>query len=327
MPPKASIIIPVYNSEKYLGKCLDSALAQTYGNIEIIAVNDGSTDFSGKILRDYMKSNPDRVKAFDQENRGIGSTRNRGIEESSGEYLLFADNDDEMERDYVERFVELSEWEGCDMAIGGHVVCGEDGRTLSVERLPNRKWSAFRFVAPWARIYRRDFLKRHDLKFLDTRLGEDAAMNIPAALKSSKTSITGYCGYKWTKRRSSESNSEQKRISKWPEAEKTLRHIYEKSSPDDLYEEDRSLLEYFFIKFSTRFILHSGRHSGSRELVETVERMHAFLLELFPKYLQNSNLSPFRPDGESLVASTAVWTAMILRRTGLERAFLSLYGK
>lgn len=88
-----SIIIPVYNVEVFLPKCLDSALCQTYEDYEIIAVNDGSTDGSRKILSQYECKNP-RIKVIDQENRGLGGARNTGIQHANGEFLFFLDSDD-----------------------------------------------------------------------------------------------------------------------------------------------------------------------------------------------------------------------------------------
>lgn len=94
---KISIIIPVYNSEKYLDKCLTSLINQTHKNIEIIAVNDGSTDNSEKILKQYQKQCPDIIKIYTWENHGIGATRNKGLELATGDYIGFVDSDDYVE--------------------------------------------------------------------------------------------------------------------------------------------------------------------------------------------------------------------------------------
>lgn len=93
-----SIIIPVYNTEKYLERCLDSVLGQNYKEIEIILINDGSKDNSLKICEKYKKRFSEIV-LIDQENQGLGAARNRGIENSNGEYLIFLDSDDYVEKD------------------------------------------------------------------------------------------------------------------------------------------------------------------------------------------------------------------------------------
>ena len=96
-----SIVVPVYNGDRYLQECVDSILAQTYKNTEIILVDDGSTDLSSKICDDYAKNN-DRVKAIHQKNGGVSSARNTGIDYASGEFITFIDADDTINRDYIE---------------------------------------------------------------------------------------------------------------------------------------------------------------------------------------------------------------------------------
>lgn len=91
--PKVSVIIPVYNSEKYLAECLDSVINQTFREIEILCINDGSTDASAEILEQYAKKDG-RIKVFNQENKGAGSARNVGIKQAQGEFLAFLDSDD-----------------------------------------------------------------------------------------------------------------------------------------------------------------------------------------------------------------------------------------
>ena len=88
--PKISIIIPVYNSEEYIPQCLDSLLSQTYKNLEIICINDGSKDDSLKVLEHY-KTVDDRIIALTQENKGQSAARNRGVEISTGEWITFVD--------------------------------------------------------------------------------------------------------------------------------------------------------------------------------------------------------------------------------------------
>ncbi len=93
MTDKISIIVPVYNVEKYLKECIESILSQTYKNIEIILIDDGSTDNSGKICDEYLKKDS-RVKVIHKENGGLSDARNTGIEIASGKYIGFVDSDD-----------------------------------------------------------------------------------------------------------------------------------------------------------------------------------------------------------------------------------------
>ncbi len=103
---KISVVVPIYNSEKYLYKCVDSLLGQTYSNIEVVLVDDGSTDSSPKICDDYAAFDS-RVKVIHQKNARIGAARNRGIEAASGDYITFIDSDDYLELNTYEKCVSL----------------------------------------------------------------------------------------------------------------------------------------------------------------------------------------------------------------------------
>ena len=106
MEIKISVVVPIYNSERYLHKCIDSLLEQTYSNIEVILVDDGSTDSSPKICDEYAAVDK-RVKVIHQKNARIGAARNNGIEASSGNYITFIDSDDYLELDAYEKCVDL----------------------------------------------------------------------------------------------------------------------------------------------------------------------------------------------------------------------------
>lgn len=104
--PKVSIIIPVYNVEKYIRQCLESVINQTYKNIEIIVINDGTKDGSMKIVEEYLEDK--RIKIINKNNGGLSSARNKGIEEATGEYIYFLDSDDWIEKDTIEVLVKNS---------------------------------------------------------------------------------------------------------------------------------------------------------------------------------------------------------------------------
>ena len=109
-----SIVVPVYNVEKYLPKCLDSLIGQTYQDIEIICVNDGSTDGSLEILEQYATKDP-RIIVISQENQGPSETRNKGVDIAKGEWMMFVDSDDWLELSCCEQI--MSQSETCDLAI------------------------------------------------------------------------------------------------------------------------------------------------------------------------------------------------------------------
>lgn len=115
-----SIIVPVYNCEKYMEVCIDSILIQSYYNIEVIIIDDGSTDNTYKIIKEYINKDK-RIKYFKQENSGPSVARNRGIEKANGEYLIFIDSDDFIEKIYVEKLVNEIKGKNFDIVCCGYI--------------------------------------------------------------------------------------------------------------------------------------------------------------------------------------------------------------
>ena len=113
-----SVIIPAYNIEDYIGRCLDSIISQTYKNLEIIVVDDGSRDYTGEILDNYAKKDR-RIKVIHKENGGVSSARNKGIEAAEGDYIGFIDGDDLIEPGMYKTLVDLLEEENADIAHCG----------------------------------------------------------------------------------------------------------------------------------------------------------------------------------------------------------------
>ena len=101
--PKISVIVPVYNNEKYIGKCIESILKQKMQDFEIIIVNDGSTDDSEQVINKYLTLYMDKIKYYKKENGGISSTRNFGINKATGDYICFVDSDDYISDDLFEK--------------------------------------------------------------------------------------------------------------------------------------------------------------------------------------------------------------------------------
>lgn len=118
---KVSIIVPIYNTEKYLEKCLDSIKNQTHRNIEIILVNDGSTDSSANICRRFLESDY-RAKFLEQDNAGVAAARNLGLKHATGDFIIHADSDDALFPDAIENLVAIITRDECDIAIGSYVV-------------------------------------------------------------------------------------------------------------------------------------------------------------------------------------------------------------
>ncbi len=126
--PKISVIVPVYNVEKYLSRCIDSILAQTFGDYEVILVDDGSTDRSGKICDEYAEKDP-RFRVIHKENGGLSDARNTGVSAAVGDFVCFIDSDDFIDPEMLSVLLSLTETTGAEVAICGIRNCYESGQT------------------------------------------------------------------------------------------------------------------------------------------------------------------------------------------------------
>lgn len=127
-----SVIVPVYNVEKYLVQCIDSILNQTYKNLEIILVDDESTDHSGKIC-DQFSSNENRIKVIHKKNMGLGLARNTGLENANGKYVVFVDSDDYLSNSNIKNLVAGIKKNNSDICIGGVTFVDNIGTNKSEE--------------------------------------------------------------------------------------------------------------------------------------------------------------------------------------------------
>lgn len=181
--PLISIVLPVYNVEKYLERCLKTVIAQTYKNIEIILVNDGSTDGSLKICEKYKFADT-RIKIINKENGGLSDARNVGIKNSTGEYITFIDSDDKVEFDYVEYLYNLIKKSHVDISVCAHTVVVEktnnnfivptDNILLSDKiAIKNMLYGDKVDTSAWAKLYKRSLF--NEIEYPKGMLCEDIA--------------------------------------------------------------------------------------------------------------------------------------------------------
>ena len=192
-----SIVVPVYKSEKTLAGCLDSLLAQTYADIEVICVIDGSPDSCGDICDAYAVKDA-RVKSIKRENGGVSSARNRGIDEATGEYLMFVDSDDTVEPDYCKKMWKAHQETDAELVICGfhHWYVGRDVKKVpsnpGVYKTENYGADFLKLYQegflnmPWNKLFKKEFAGRFDTSL---SLGEDLLFNMNYLEKCSKVAV------------------------------------------------------------------------------------------------------------------------------------------
>ena len=182
-----SVIVPVYNVEKYLSRCLDSIISQTYRKLEIVLVDDGSTDNSSMICDEYAKKDC-RITVIHTENHGLSEARNKGIENSHGEYVSFVDSDDYLHKRFLETLLNLVIETGSDLSVCDFVRVDENGNgTLfydspiknevltsdeMLEKIINSN-QGYKYIVAWNKLYSKKALS--GVKFPAGKIHEDEA--------------------------------------------------------------------------------------------------------------------------------------------------------
>lgn len=193
---KVSIVVPLYKSEAFLPKLIDSVLSQSYTNFELILVDDESPDNSGKISEEYA-SKDNRIKVIHKKNGGCCDARNKGLEAATGEYLMLTDGDDWLEPDCIEYLVSLMENNGCEMATSDAVFTTRDRVQNQVDniRVCSREdtMATILYVniplGPWNKIYTTSVIRAHHLCFDVPWFGEGLYFSVMAAQYSNKIAI------------------------------------------------------------------------------------------------------------------------------------------
>lgn len=187
-----SIIIPVYNAHEFLDKCINSVINQTYKNIELIMINDGSTDNSLEIINSYSKKYK-FIHIFDQKNSGAGAARNKGIQHATGDYLLFLDSDDYIDNDYVETLI--NNIGNNDVLVSGYKKIQND-KYIFTKKPTYDKWSLYKFNSTSCKLYLTKFIKDNNIKYSDKfKIGEDIYFNLSILSNTNKIKSINYAGY------------------------------------------------------------------------------------------------------------------------------------
>ncbi len=197
--PDISIIVPIYNAEKYLNKCIDTLLCQTKNELEFILINDGSTDRTDEIIRKYKDK---RIKYYKNKNQGIGKTRNFGISKSTGKYIMFIDSDDYLEENTCQTLYDKAIKENADLVICDfYKVYYPTNRIEEVKLLDfknttlkeNPKLINEVNLSPWNKLYKRELITKNKIKFVEDLKYEDAPFVIKAISKAKKITKVNEC--------------------------------------------------------------------------------------------------------------------------------------
>lgn len=315
---KVTIIVPVYNVENYLRRCLDSILKQSYSDFDIICINDCSPDHCDEILDDYAGCFPEKLKVLKNEkNIGLGRTRERGIRHASGEYLMFIDSDDYIREDFVQSYVEEMEKYRCDIVIGGYIR-DVDGN-FKVHKVSDSVWSLVTYPIACAKMFRKEFLLENKLEFSNVKCGEDIYFSLCAFSCGAACRVIDYAGYYYYFNRASITGS----LNYTKEHEKMIAYIFDsfmrKYDLHTMSKEKQDIIEYTYIANMMNALINYG-HGGK---IKCMKKKYEFFINdmsnRFPDYKRNPHVGILKPKGQSLKIRLGVGIPMKLHKIGLDR--------
>lgn len=240
--PTISVIVPVYNTASYLSRCIESLVNQTYSDLQIILIDDGSTDESGTIADEWQTKDP-RIEVYHQQNQGQSAARNVGLLHVRGEYIAFVDSDDYIDSNYFSTMLQAAD-DTTDCVQTGYRRIDFFGNTIRTY-LPRH---FYQYTTPWGKIYRRAFMDQHHLRFPEGMIYEDVVFSIDLWLAHPIYKMIPYCGYNYTLNTTSTTSR------KCPEAENELYRQLKQRWQTATSIGDRLLIIYTILRLKIHFL-------------------------------------------------------------------------
>lgn len=276
---KVSIIVPIYNVEKYLSRCVDSLISQTYQNVEIILVDDCSTDKGAEIAAEYAQKDPKRIRFVQHEkNGGLSCARNSGIAASSGEWITFVDSDDWVSQDFVKTLYDTAVTDNADIVMSDFYYAFDTGKTYEVSTCgslttesDHKKKVALADPCSTTRLYRKTIFTENNLTFPeDIKRSEDIATIIPVLTYTDKISLVNKPMYYYFQRTTSLSNQNGKNadVSFFPKTIDRMNQLAKSGFETELQFKAISELMYGMVSI----MLRSGRKK--KDLVKHVDKFN-----------------------------------------------------
>jgi len=324
MSKKISVIIPIYNGERYLERAIDSVLRQedfAATDLEVLLLDDGSTDGSHEIMRHYEEAYPDIVKALSHKNMGVAKTRNKGIREATGQYVTFLDHDDYFDPDYCATFYRAIHDTSYAFIGGGYRRVATNGEVLKSVTLKNQGWSKYMNVGICGKLHDTEFLRKNRIKFWNNEIGEDIIFNMTELNKASKSATIPYVGYNYLYNQQSATSMALQGLKKnrgWILA--LLQNLRSLDTHDGFY-------RYFVIKTTIYLLLSGGSGSTKQEFNEAYSEFTKWLDKAYPGWWHDRHVLTSVFEGEAVTTWLSVSAFVLLHRFRLMRLFAKAYCK
>lgn len=285
---KVSVIVPVYNTSKYLDKCISSLINQTLEDIEIIVINDGSLDNSDNVMKKYLSNK--KIRYFKRTNHGIGDTRNFGIENANGEYIGFVDSDDYVDvNTYLDAY-NYAESNNLDILVWNYYKVFESNNNLEkvdicydgISNMKDNPTLLFSInYAPWNKLFKKDFFVKY--KYPKCKY-EDFAI-LPYIFCEAKRigKINNYYNYYLIRGKSETTTVDSRVFDIFDILEKHYYYFYKNKYLDICYDE----IEYYFVKILTNYIIQQRCQIKYKDSLLFIDKAYYFLDNRFPNWKKN----------------------------------------
>lgn len=312
--PKVSIIVPIYNVEKYLERCINSLIGQTLDDIQIILVNDGSTDSSGKIAKEYAIKHQDKIMYLEKENGGLSDARNYGLPYATGEYIAFLDSDDYIDKEAYKAMYDKAKQENadyleCDFIWEYPNKLKEDKR---VDYKNKKEMLAFVRVVAWNKLIKREVIEKNKLEFPKGLRYEDVEFTYKLIPHLNKVSYIDKCFIHYTQRENSIANVQNARTS---EIFTILDNVISYYKENEFYKEYEDELEYNYARYLLcsslkRICKIQDKETRTRLINETWNKLNSE----FPNWKKNKILNAVNIGKNKYMRTINKFTYMIYTR-------------
>ena len=288
--PKVSIIVPFYNVERYIEKCLETLVNQTLEDIEIILVNDGSKDKSIEIVNKFLEKYPEKLVYFEKENGGLSDARNYAIPYAKGEYIAFLDSDDYVEKDMYEKMYQLANEENSDMVECDFYWEYPEKTKIDTGAIYNGKKEMLEKVrvVAWNKLIKREILEKAKIEFPKGYRYEDVEFTYKLIPFLEKVSFLKKPCIHYIQRENSISNSQNERTK---EIFDVLDHVISYYKEKGIYDEYKDQIEYVYARYLLcSSLLRMVKIEDKKIREELLNKTWINLNEKFPNWKKNKIL-------------------------------------
>lgn len=284
-----SIIIPVYNVEKYIRKCIDSVLNQDLSNYEIIIINDGTKDNCQLIIDEYVRNYPHLIKSFIKNNGGLSSARNYGIERAKGKYICFLDSDDYVEKNHYAKMLDLAIKNNSDLVVSDFEYIWENkNKTLYKSGLRKLCDTNNRniFLSPlfsWNKMYKKELFDKLHCRYPEGLWYEDIPVTLKFAINSNRIDHLSSLGFHYLQRNSSIMGTAYSK--KMEDIFIILEKAYNELVDCNMLEKYRDEIEYLFVEHL--LVYGAFRFLRTDHYKELMKKSFSLVNEYFPNYKKN----------------------------------------